>query len=117
MRHGNKQKKLKRESGQRQALLRGLVKNLITRERIKTTGAKAKALRPVVERLVTLAKKDTVANRRLLASRLGSNNRELKTLCQKIAPRYSDRAGGYTRITKLPRRLSDGSTMSIIEFI
>ncbi len=116
MRHHDKTRKFNRESGQRLALMRTLVGSLILREKIKTTEAKAKSLRPIIEKMVTRAKVDSVANRRLLAERLGGPAR-LKKLFEVIGPRYAKRAGGYTRIIKLAPRLGDGSKMAIIEFV
>ncbi len=116
MRHGNNNRKFGREKGQRAALLKSLARNLIIHEKIDTTEAKAKELRPYVEKMVTLAKKDTLASKRLLVARL-SSARQSKKLYSDLGPRYAKRTGGYTRIIKLPRRLSDGSKMARIEFI
>lgn len=116
MRHGNHNRKFGRETGQRQALLNSLAENLIKHGRIETSEAKAKELRPFVEKLITRARVDTLANRRLLISRLGTEARAKKLIAD-IAPRYKDRQGGYTRIVKLPRRLSDGSPQAIIELV
>lgn len=116
MRHGNANRKFGRETGQRRALLRSLAESLIKQGRIETTEAKAKELRPYVEKLVTMARKGTLASRRLVISRLGTEPRAEKLLAT-IGPRYAERPGGYTRITKLPPRKSDGSKMAIIEFV
>ena len=116
MRHHDNIRKFGRETGQRQALLKSLALALVTHKKITTTEAKAKELRPFVEKLVTRAKIKTVASRRLLQSRLGVDS-GVKELIHKLAPKYEKRAGGYTRIVKLPRRLSDGSAMAVIEFI
>ena len=97
--------------------MKGLVLSLITRGKIETTGAKAKELRPVIEKIVTKAKKADLATRKLLISRLYNNKKVVKQLFEEIAPKYAERKGGYTRITKLPRRTSDGSPLSLIEFI
>lgn len=115
MRHGNHNRKFGRESGQRRALLNSLTENLLKHGRIETSEAKAKELRPVVEKLITRARVDTLANRRLLISRLGTEARVKKLMA--VAPKYADRKGGYTRIVKLPRRLSDGSPQAIIELL
>ncbi len=80
--------------------MRGLAKSLIMHERISTTEAKAKELRPMIERLVTHARRDTVASRRLVAARLGGDGVAVKKLFTAIAPRYKERAGGYVRIVK-----------------
>lgn len=96
--------------------MRSLARNLIRDTRIKTTTAKAKELRPYVEKLVTKAKSDTVASRRLVNSRL-MGDPETKKLFVEIAPKYKERKGGYIRIVKLPARDLDGSPMSLIEFV
>ncbi len=93
-----------------------LARNLIRDTRIKTTTAKAKELRPMIEKLVTKAKVATVATRRLIISSIHSPA-ETKKLVEVIAPKYADRKGGYTRIMKLPNRDLDGSPMSLIEFV
>lgn len=116
MKHQKKGRKFNRVKKVRTALMRSLAGNLILKEKIKTTEPKAKELRPYVEKLVTKARTDTVANRRLLNEKLG-NTRQLNKLFKEIGPRYKERAGGYTRITKLPNRVSDGSPMAIIEFV
>lgn len=101
--------------GQRKALLKSLAHNLVIKGKIKTTEAKAKEIRPFVEKLVTLGKKETPASKRLLEARVG------KIAAQKIAgplaTTYKTRVGGYTRITKLIRRSSDGAKMAVIEFV
>ena len=89
--------------------------NLIKKEKIKTTEAKAKELRPFIEKLLTKAKNTTLSNRRLVISKIGEE--AAKKLFDKIAPKYVDRKGGYTRIIKLPRRSSDASKVAIIEFV
>jgi large subunit ribosomal protein L17 len=116
MRHHSNVKKFGREKNQRHALMRSLARNLIRDNKINTTLAKAKALRPMVEKLVTKAKTDTVASRRLIISRIHSPS-ETKKLFETIAPKFQSRAGGYTRITKLPRRDLDGAEMAMIEFV
>jgi len=116
MRHHNINRKFGREAGQRKALMRSLAEALIKHGKIKTTEAKAKELRPLVEKMVTRAKTNTLTSRRLLISRLGKEA-QVKELLEIIAPRYLKRAGGYTRITKLAPRQSDGSKMAVIEFV
>jgi large subunit ribosomal protein L17 len=116
MRHHSNIRKFGREKTQRHALLRSLARNLIRDSRIKTTTAKAKELRPFVEKLVTTARVNTVASRRLVNSRL-IGPAETKKLFDIIAPKYAKRAGGYTRIIRLPNRDLDGSSMSLIEFV
>ena len=101
---------------QRNALMSSLARNLIRDNRIKTTTAKAKELRPMIEKLVTKAKVATVTARRMINSRINSPV-ETKKLVEIIAPKYAKRAGGYIRIIKLPNRDLDGSPMSLIEFV
>lgn len=117
MRHHNKNRKFGRVRRQRTALIRGLAQSLIIHGKIRTTEARAKELRPFIEKLVTKGKTDTVAVRRLIVSRLGGRVQTTKKLIESIVPEYKDRDGGYTRITKLPPRLGDGSKMAIIEFV
>ncbi|MDO8482227.1 MAG: 50S ribosomal protein L17 [bacterium] len=116
MRHHDNIRKFGREMGQRNALLKSLALSLVAHKKITTTEAKAKELRPFVEKLVTRAKIKTLASRRLLVSRLGVGA-GVKELVDTLAPKYEKRAGGYTRIVKLPRRLSDGAAMAVIEFV
>lgn len=116
MRHHNVNRKFHRETDQRRALLKSLAGNLILRGKIKTTEAKAKEIRSFVEKLITRGKTDTVSAKRVLIAKLGSVQKANKVI-KEIAPRYVERAGGYTRITKLPPRISDGSKMAIIELI
>lgn len=116
MRHHSTKRKFGREKNQRNALMSSLARNLIRDSRIKTTTAKAKELRPMVEKLVTKAKSGTVAARRLINSRIKSPT-ETKKLVEVVAPKYAGRAGGYTRIIRLPNRDLDGSPMSLIEFV
>jgi len=101
MKHHKKQRKFGRVRKVRTALMRSLARALILNGKITTTIAKAKEMRPYVEKLITIAKKDTVASRRLVAARLGNDMESTKKLHDEIAPKYKERAGGYTRITKL----------------
>jgi large subunit ribosomal protein L17 len=116
MRHGISQRKLSRKSGHRKALFRNMSAALIKHEQIITTLPKAKELRPYVEKLVTLAKRGGLSNRRLAMSRLGDET-QLKKLFDVLAERYSDRDGGYTRIIKMSPRASDAAPMAVIEFV
>lgn len=95
--------------------MKSLAYALVTNSKITTTEAKAKELRPMVEKLITKGKLGTLAARRVIASRLGQEGSAI--VMKTLAPKYKDRKGGYTRIIKLPRRESDGSPMAIIEFV
>ncbi len=116
MRHHNKVRKFGRVRKVRRALLNSLASNLFVRGKIKTTLPKAKELRPFVEKIVTHAKKNDLATRRLITSRLGTKN-GVKKLFETLMPKYADKKGGYTRIIKLGVRTSDGAPMAIIEFV
>ena len=115
MRHHNSKRKFGLEKNQRKALMRSLAQALVIREKIKTTEAKAKELRPFVEKLVTRSKTNSIVNKRLLNIEVGLEGS--KKLIDVLGPKFKSRAGGYTRITKLPKRVSDGSPMSQIEFV
>ena len=117
MRHHNNIRKFGRNKNQRTALMKGLALSLITHERLETTEAKAKELRPKIEKLITKAKLGTLASKKLVASRLYERITETDKLIRTIAVRYKSRSGGYTRITKLPQRLGDGSKMALIELV
>ena len=107
-----------RDTNARKAMFIGLAKNLIEKEQIKTTLPKAKDLRSVVEKLITRAKVDTVANRRLTASELGNNSdKTVKKLFAVLGPRYAKRPGGYTRVLKAGFRYGDAAPMAIIELV
>ena len=116
MRHRIGGRKLQRDTGHRTAMLRNMAASLIKHEQITTTLAKAKELRPYVEKLVTLAKKGGLSNRRLAHARL-LDDAQLTKLFDVLAERYAGRNGGYTRIIKAGIRLSDASPMAIIEFV
>lgn len=115
MRHHDANRKFGRTRSQRTALLRGLARSLVVHERIETTEAKAKELRPFVEKLITKGKKGTVAQRRNISEEIGP--RATKKMVDTISKRYEARNGGYTRIVKLNPRKSDASPMAIIEFV
>jgi large subunit ribosomal protein L17 len=115
-RHQYQNRKLSRERGPRKALLRGLVTSVILYERIKTTLPKAKEIRPIVEKLITAAKKGDLSAIRMLSSYLYGEN-VVQKLVTEIAPIYKDRNGGYTRIVKLGNRPGDNAPMAIIEFV
>lgn len=116
MRHGISQRKLGRKSGHRTAMFRNMAAALIKHEQISTTAPKAKELRPYIEKLITLAKRGGLSNRRLAMSRLGDET-QLKKLFDVLAERYSDREGGYTRVIKAGIRASDAAPMAIIELV
>jgi large subunit ribosomal protein L17 len=116
MRHHNSVRKFGREKNQRHALMRSLAYSLLVHEKIETTLAKAKEVRPYVEKLVTRGKTNSLASRRIIFSRIGESNASRK-LIDTIAPRYQERKGGYTRITRTRRRSEDGAEMAIIEFV
>ena len=116
MRHKKKGRKLGRRVGNRRALLRNLACQLIIHKKIKTTDPKAKELRSFIEPLITLAKKDSLHSRRLVIRKIPKKN-VVRILFKEIAPLFSERPGGYTRITKLGLRDNDRAPVSIIEFV
>ena len=116
MRHRSKTAKLKRNASHRKALLSNLACSLIEHGRIKTTLGKAKALRPVAEKLITLAKRDDLHSRRLAIAYLHQKD-IVKKLFAEVAPASKDRQGGYCRITKLGARMSDSAPMAFIEWV
>jgi len=115
MKHKSKGRKFGRETDARRALLRALAVGFVRDEKIKTTEAKAKSLRPYIEKLITKGKNDTLAGRRLVIAKVGEET--TKKIFAEIAPKYKERAGGYTRITKLPARRGDAAKMAMIEFV
>ena len=115
MRHGDKNRKFGRERGQRRAFLKSLARNLVIRGRMRTTQARAKEIRPLVEKMVTKGKNPTLANRRLLVAQLGDERAAHKLV--KTAESYKDRNGGYLRIVKLGPRKGDAAQMAVIEFV
>lgn len=117
MRHKKTRHKLSRDTAHRKALLRNLSRQLIEHERIRTSQAKAKAVKPEVEKLITLAKRGDLHARRLLLSRLGQDKFIVHKLVEEIAPRYTTRPGGYTRIVKLGPRRSDSTEMVFLELV
>jgi large subunit ribosomal protein L17 len=116
MRHKVGGRKLQRTSAHRIALFRNMSASLIKHEQITTTLAKAKELRPYIEKLITLSKRGGLANRRLAMSRM-MDETQLKKLFDVLAPRYADRNGGYTRVVKAGFRASDAAAMAVIEFV
>ncbi len=117
MRHRKAKGKLSRDAAHRKALLANLCIEVIDHERIKTTQAKAKAVKPELERLITLAKKGDGHSRRLAMARLGQDKFVVYKLFEEIAPRYADRPGGYCRILKLGPRKSDSTEMVFLELV
>ena len=116
MRHGLKLRKLNRTSSHRLAMLRNMMNSLISHEAIKTTLPKAKELRKVVEPMITLAKNDTVANKRLAFNRLRDRDSVVKLFAD-LGPRFAARPGGYTRILKMGFRVGDNAPMALIELV
>ena len=116
MRHRKKGTILDRKVAQRKALLRSLAVSLILYEKIKTTKAKAKALKPVVEKMITRGKEDTLAARRNLLKYL-YKEAAVKKVLEELSPRYKERPGGYTRILNLKRRQGDGAEIVQIELV
>ena len=117
MRHQKAKGKLSRDSAHRKALMMNLSKEIIEHERIKTTEAKAKAVKPEIERLITLAKRGDLHARRQALSTLAQDKFAVHRLFEEVAPRYAERAGGYTRILKLGPRRSDATEMVFIELV
>ena len=115
MRHSNNNRKFGRVRKQRKALLNSLARSLVLHDKIETTEEKAKELRPFIEKVITRGKVDNVANRRLVREKVG----KLATVkvFETLSKNYDKRAGGYTRITKSGRKLSDGSKRAIIAFV
>jgi large subunit ribosomal protein L17 len=116
MRHRSKKVTLDRKSGPRKALLSGLVCQVILYEKIKTTEAKAKAVKPMVERVITRGKTDTLANRRILLARLPIK-KAVKKVFEVLGPKYKERAGGYLRLIKVGPRKGDGANIVQIELV
>jgi large subunit ribosomal protein L17 len=115
MRHGNHNRKFGRKTDQRRALLKGLCRSLVLKGKIKTTEARAKEIRPMVEKMITKGKSDTLTTRRALVSSLGDIRVANKLI--KTAATYADRTGGYTRIIKMAPRKGDAAAMALIEFV
>ena len=117
MRHQKARGKLSRDSAHRKALMMNLSKEIIEHERIKTSAAKAKAVKPEVERLITLAKRGDLHARRQALAVLAQDKFAVHKLFEDLAPRYAERPGGYTRILKLGPRRSDSTEMVFIELV
>jgi large subunit ribosomal protein L17 len=117
MRHQKKRNKLSRTTAHRKALFMNLSRQVIDHERIETTEAKAKAVKPEVEKLITLAKRGDLHARRQALAALGQDKFIVYKLFEEVAPRYADRNGGYTRILKLGPRKSDSTEMVYLELV
>ena len=116
MKHQDSKRILSRKTGPRKALLKGLVLSLVLHEKIKTTEAKAKSLRPLMERIITRAKMDNLRNRREILKKVIAQ-KAVKKLFEVIGPRYKDRQGGYLRIIKLKARKGDAAKIALIELV
>ncbi len=116
MNHRKKKPQLSRKRDPRRALLRNLAESVVLYEKVTTTEAKAKVIRPHIEKLITVAKKGDLSARRTLIKSLQTPN-GVNKMMEVIAPRYKDRDGGYVRITKLPERQGDGALMALVELI
>lgn len=116
MRHQHKGRSFGRDHDERKALIKSMVRSLIVHERITTTEAKAKELRPIMEKLVTRARTDTVSNRRLVSAKVG-DAAAVKKLFTTIAPRFKARSGGYIRIVKRAPSKTTGRTNAYIAFV
>ena len=117
MRHKRDRRKLSRSASHRKALLMNLSREVIDHERIQTTEAKAKAVKPEIEKLITLAKRGDQHARRQALSQLGQDKFVVYKLFEELAPRYAERPGGYTRILKLGPRKSDATEMAYLELV
>ena len=116
MRHQVKKGKLGRNTAHRRAVLRNLVTSFLERERIRTTLAKARAARPVAEKMITLGKRGTLHARRQALSYM-TKEAAVQKLFTELGPRFAERPGGYTRIVKLDKRMGDGASMAMLELV
>lgn len=117
MQHSKSKRTFGRERDQREAFIRSLAEGLILHGRILTTEARAKEVRPFVEKLITRGKTGTVAARRDIASKMGGRPAIVKKLVDELSPRFKERNGGYTRITKVHKKRGDGAPSALIEFV
>jgi len=117
MQHSKSKRTFGRKRDQRVAFVRSLAEGLILRGRILTTEARAKEVRPFVEKLITRGKTGTVAARRDISAKMGGRPDVVKKVVDDLSPRFKERAGGYTRITKVHKKRSDGAPSAVIEFI
>ena len=116
MRHAVAGRKLSRPTGHRLALYRNLVTDLLRYEKVRTTLAKARSIRPIAEKIITLGKVDTVHHRRLAAAHL-YDAKIVQKLFDVLGPRFAERSGGYTRILRIGQRLGDAADVAIIELV
>jgi len=116
MRHGNSGKRLGRNTSHRKAMMRNMVTSLFEHEKITTTDARAKELRPMAEKLITLAKRGDLHARRIVTE-VVRDRKTVAKLFERVAPRYAERPGGYTRIVKLGHRLGDNAALSMITLV
>ena len=116
MRHAKQRNKLSRDSAHRRALLRNLCRDVIQHERIQTSQAKAKAVKPFAEKMITLGKRGDLHARRLAMAELRSND-VVHKLFSDVAPRFAERPGGYTRVVKLGPRQGDAASMALLELV
>ncbi len=117
MRHAKQRNKLSRDSAHRRSLMRNLCRDVIQHERIKTSQAKAKAVKPQLEKLITLGKRGDLHARRQALTELGQDKFLVHKLFEEMAPRYAERPGGYSRIVKLGPRRSDSTEMVFLELV
>ena len=110
-------KKFGRTSGQRKQMMRSLARSVILHRRVRTTEARAKGVRPYIEKMVTKAAVNDLPTRRLLLSRFNNDETAVRELLEDLGPKYKDRNGGYTRITKVETRPGSGRTCAVIEFV
>ena len=110
-------RKFGRTRDQRKQLMRSLMRSVILHARVKTTESRAKSIRPYLEKIITKAANNNLATRRLLLSRFNNDKAVVRKLLEEIGPKYKDRNGGYTRITKIESRLGSGRTEAVIEFV
>ena len=115
MRHRKKGKKLGRKRDQRKALHKSLIASFVVNKKMKTTVAKAKAIKPIIEKLITKAKKNDLSARREFLKIL--TEKQAKIMLEEIGPKYKDRKGGYLRITKIGPRKGDGAEMAVLELV
>ncbi|MCH7491987.1 50S ribosomal protein L17 [Patescibacteria group bacterium] len=116
MKHRKKDKKLGRDKSSRRSLTKNLVKSFFLYEQLKTTEAKAKFIKPVIERLITLGKNNNLHTRRLLIKKTDSRS-TTNLILNKISPKYKGRQGGYTRITKINNRQGDGAVVVVLTLV